>query len=203
MQSQQGRTSWFAVYSGYRAEFRAEEALREAGLDAWCPREKVFRRRQGRKHKVTLPLLPRYLFVGLQPTAHGPAGPEFPFDLVRLADGVDGIVGISGAPVEVPYGEFDPELTRLDRARSPSLCLAQLRQLEANGLFDRTGARREPMKGEAVEIVGGQFQSYPARFQAMKGTDRVRVLFQMFGRWSPLELKVEQVSWPEELAKAA
>lgn len=195
--------AWFALYSAYRAEFRAAEVIRDLAkewdkigrrLDVYCPREKVFRRHQGRKHKVTLPLFPRYVFVGLEPDTHG----DMPIAAMTGLAEIDGVVGVRGAPLQIPYELPDPETARARRGATPeaALSIRQLREMEEEGLFDHTARkRREPAKGESVEITGGKFQGWPATFEAMNGEDRARVLVNMFKRWTPLDLKTEEITW--------
>lgn len=55
--------SWFALYTKPRAEFKAEEQLKAEDIENYLPTYKTIRQWSDRKKKITVPLLPGYIFV--------------------------------------------------------------------------------------------------------------------------------------------
>ena len=55
--------NWFALYSKPRSEFKAEEQLNAEGIENYLPTYRTIRQWSDRKKKVTLPLLPGYIFI--------------------------------------------------------------------------------------------------------------------------------------------
>ncbi|MBU1099086.1 MAG: UpxY family transcription antiterminator [Bacteroidetes bacterium] len=57
------RKNWFALYTKPRAEFKAEEQLKAEDIENYLPTYKTIRQWSDRKKKITVPLLPGYIFV--------------------------------------------------------------------------------------------------------------------------------------------
>lgn len=55
--------NWFALYSKPRAEFKAEEQLNAEDIENYLPTYKTIRQWSDRKKKITVPLLPGYIFI--------------------------------------------------------------------------------------------------------------------------------------------
>ena len=188
------RKAWFAVFTAYRAEFKAEQALNDLGYSVYCPRERREVRHAGKTTEREAPLLPRYIFVGLEKTAVGPQGRCHPFAAIKALDEVEGFLGAAGGPIQVPFGRVDPEYDRTDRQKTPRLTIADIWAAEAAGEYDTTAPKATPLEpGEAVRIKGGKFDGFAASVVEIKPKDRVAVLFHMFGRSSPMELKLDQI----------
>lgn len=171
------RLRWYVVRSATRQEKRAEESLMEAGLPVYLPRFTRWRRHAGRKHRVHLPLLPGYLFVGVRNEAPGDQAHDL--QLILAAEWVHDLVRFSKdrMPVAAPFKD-----------------IRRFLEQEQAGEFDRTGKTREdPAKDDPVQITGGKFQGFPAKFVKRRPNERIELLVQMFGRWSTLTERPENV----------
>lgn len=163
--------SWYLVRSATRQEKRAENGLVEAGMAVYVPRFARWRRHAGRKERVERPLFDGYFFAGL-----GAGQSLYQLDNI---DGVHCVVRFSAVAEPRPL-----RFAVIDKILSAELA----------GEFDETGgAVKLPSEGEEVQIVGGQFKGFPARFVRLRSQERVEVLFQLFGRWSPLVLKACEI----------
>lgn len=136
--------AWFVVQCTHRTEFAIVDGLAENRIVAYCPAETRWRTSRLRRDRFKLALLPGYLFVGLERDRHG----DYPFPAVHAIDGVVGILGVSGAPVQIAYGAPDPEFERTNRQRDQSISIAELRAMEDAGTFDLT---RETALTEAAK----------------------------------------------------
>ena len=127
------RLDWYVVETLLHGSFLAEGELRQRGMDAYCPRETVWRTSGRRKAHHSRPLLGRYLFLGMDTERQS-------FHTVRLTPGVGRVIG-TDAPRCIPY--------RAVRA---------FRDAETLGNFDRTA---DPglvwRKGCEGRIVSGAF----------------------------------------------
>ncbi len=193
--------TWFIACTAYRCEFKAEEALRDLaktvpGVKPYCPREWRETSHAGRRRSRSYPLLGRYILVGLQKTAMGPHGPEFPFSEVKDLPEIEGFLGVHGARVNVPYGKPDPEYMRFDReaGHRPLLTVRAIREAERAGDFDGRAEPAAPLeKGASVRIKTGKFTDFSATILELLPKDRVKLLISIFGRSSPLDLDRDHV----------
>lgn len=146
--------SWFAVYC--TSEFKAEEGLREAGLEVYCPSLLRWHPVQ-RTVRVRLALFPGYLFVGLARDGHG----DLPVPAVKAVEGVEDILSAGGAPVSIPYDPIDPEFTRLLRGKRDEgepFSIFALRLQEQCHAFDFTRDRKRAAR--AVRRAQITFRSF-------------------------------------------
>ena len=58
--------SWFVLYIKSRNEIKVTEQLQQLGIEAYCPLVTQVRQWSDRKKKVTVPLIPSYVFVQLE-----------------------------------------------------------------------------------------------------------------------------------------
>lgn len=164
---------WYVARAATRQEKRAEESLIDAGFAVYLPRlVRYGRDKAGRRKRIVQPLIPGYLFVGLP----GDGAVHAALD----ADGVH-------------------DLARNVHDRSPAPVLFEdvrgLVERELEGEFDRTRRQKEPpTRGDAVTVDAGKFQGWPAQMVELIPKERVKLLMQMFGRWTEVELKREQVA---------
>jgi transcriptional antiterminator RfaH len=170
------RLTWYVLRSATRREKDAEKGLIEAGFVVYLPREVRVRRRAGRKFNINGPLLPGYLFVGLDEgqSLYHATNVDAVHDVVRSRRDFH--------PRSIPFGGGEG---------TPGDFLER----EQGGEFDRSSrAKREPpAKGDAITVDGGQFQGFPARFVELRPGDRVRLAVEMFGRWTEISLKRDAV----------
>lgn len=125
--------TWFVICVGFRAEYRVCQALTEARFERYCPSERKMITHGRKREPRDYPLFPGYVFVGLEAVAHGPNGPEFPFDAIKAMEDVGGFVAFGGRPRPVAYDAQEPSGVK-PRARS----LAEIRAMEESGAFDHT-----------------------------------------------------------------
>ncbi|PTN08003.1 UpxY family transcription antiterminator [Mangrovibacterium marinum] len=59
--------SWYAIYVKSRCEKKAWQKLTDKGIECYLPLHEKVRQWSDRKKKVTIPLLPGYLFVHIHP----------------------------------------------------------------------------------------------------------------------------------------
>lgn len=162
--------TWYVARTATRQERRAEEGLTQAAVPFYLPRLTRWWRVGGRKRKVTQSLFEGYFFVGL---ADG-----------RSMYGISDIAGVCGL---VRFGYETPRPVDFGP-------IALTVAAERNGLFDKTGVAVKVFSpGEAIVITGGKFAGYTAEFVHMAAQDRVSVLVDMFGRKTPLKLKLGQI----------
>lgn len=155
---------WYAVRVQGGKEFLAEEMVKGRGVAAVAPQRHVWRRASRydkRKVMVTLPLLPRYLFVGL--TSPGE------WSRVLSLPMVHGVIGVAGRPERVRR----EQLERLMRRAASGAFVAPERQRHM-----RSG--REFDVGQKVEIVTGPFEGAVVEVSALNGPT-ARVLLDLFG----------------------
>ena len=151
--------SWFAVYCAYRAEFKVEEALREMGFDAYCPTETKWHREHRIRRIVRWPLLPGYVFTGLEPDAHG----DLPFPAVMAIEGVVRIIGFGDKPMRLRY---DPPA---DDDETRPLTIGEIRAMEEAGGFDFTQDRIVAEK--ASKFARKSFSSFSELALALSETE--------------------------------
>ena len=149
---------WYAVYTRPRAEDTALDNLRRQGYRAYLPRYRAAVSHARRRHMVSRPLFPRYLFAGVDRAS-------MPWRPILSTIGVSGVVRAGDAPVPVPDG-----------------LLAALRAQEAAGLFDRIGARRPLNVGELVRVTVGAFREMVGQLIELRDQDRIVVLLELLGR---------------------
>lgn len=151
---------WYVLQTAPGREKRAESAIMELGLDVYFPRETKWVRANRQRSRAHYPLFPRYVFV------HAVNG----FHEIRRADAVERI--IRGA-----CGEARP---------IPTVWVERMRELEAGGRFDRTGkvTRELHAPGTVVKFTeeAHAFEGLMAVVMRSEPGDRVRLLFEIFGR---------------------
>ena len=183
-------TEWYAVRTRAKGEREALRQLERAGLVAYLPQYRIerFNRRQRVRRVTTLCLFPRYLFVQMQQL-------EDTAKVLACTPVLELLPGRPHPPQPVPTRD-----------------VLALRQAEANQLLDDTDAARrlrgetirtslaamkKRLSGKPVRVAAGPFTSFAGTVEAVESLDRLKVLLDLFGRPTPVELGVGQV---EELA---
>ena len=168
---------WYVVRTATRQEKRAVSALGELGFEVYCPmltrydRIGRLQRREERKH----PLFPGYLFARIGMGL---------FAAAEAADGVSSIVRYTTS-----QNERSP-------CRVPSRLVAELRDAEAAGAFDKTRSPEDEAglkAGDLVRIKAGGWWGHNAVIVRLDGPGRVKVLHTLFGRTSEATYKLGQV----------
>lgn len=158
---------WYAVHTGPREEFVADDNLRRQGYMTWLPHERIRRRRKiphidrFRIDWVNEPHFPRYLFVALRK-------PTESISQINETDGVSTVVYCGAEPLPIPHKVMD-EL--MGRANEDGLM----------GTVDTTARKRfEP--GQVVKFVDeSPFRDFIAAVDIDKGPN-VRVWIEMLGK---------------------
>ena len=135
--------NWFVLSS-----FDAPETvtlLRRAGYIAYCPHERITRRRGRKVQDITRPIYPGYLFIHCEPTQLGAAlivGQAY--DFIRYTDATG---------VRCP-------LRLADNVLAP-IVLAEM--FNALDFTDKTPPAYRPAKGERVKVSGSKWKGYIGR----------------------------------------
>jgi transcription antitermination factor NusG len=119
---------WYAVYTRPRAEKLVYSRLVEAGIEAYLPLQKTFRKWSDRKKLIEKPLLSSYIFVKTNSKN---------FNIVFKTNGVVKFVSFEGHPVSIPQKQID--VLRL--------------LIDSNAEIEVSSERYE--KGDKVEVVSG------------------------------------------------
>lgn len=160
--------SWYLVYTKPRQEEVALTNLERQGYDAYLPRVRQWRRRQGRRIQVVGPLFPRYLFIHLDTQTDNWAP-------IRSTLGVATLVRFGRAP-----------------ARVPDELVTFLRQSEGQqGLHE--WAEPEYLVGDRVRVAEGAFLGYQGILLARTSRERVVVLLDIVGRQIRTQVGVAQL----------
>jgi transcriptional antiterminator RfaH len=162
--------SWYAVHTQPHAEAKALDNLLRQGYRAYLPQGRVEIRHARRRQLVSRPLFPRYLFAGLDraTTLWRPILSTF---------GVSDIVRTGGEPAPVP-----------------AEIVAELRDREARGEFDRPNAGRSLRVGELVRVTAGAFEDVLGRLVELRDQERVVVLLELLGRSVKAQLRADAVA---------
>jgi len=155
---------WFALQCKARSEAIVERQLTAASIETFFPTYRLGRAWRAASI-VARPLFPGYLFAHIDLTHAEPR-------LWRRLPGLIGPVSFDGRPAPIP-----DEIIDLIRSRSAEVA-------SAGG-----PALLNVRPGDAVRILEGPFKDLDAIFDgALDGKARVRVLLDVLGRLSRVEL---------------
>ena len=147
---------WFAILTGPREEFNANQNLKRQGYYTWLPFHKIkkYRKRPNRNQYDPIWTLqayfPRYLFLAMR----GRAGESF--HDVNETDGVSCVVSCQGVPLEIPHEVMDELMVTAD----------------SQGLLgEKDMTRRERfIEGQTVEFIEeSPFAGFVATIRVDKG----------------------------------
>ncbi|WP_125153908.1 transcription termination/antitermination protein NusG [Clostridium rectalis] len=166
------RTRWYVVhtYSGYENKVKAnlEKTIENRNLHDWIcdvqvPMEEQVEVKDGKK-KVTLKkIFPGYVLVKMVMT-------DDSWYVVRNTRGVTGFVGPGSKPVPLT----DEEVMSM-------------------GIVDKP-IDMDIEIGESVKVVSGPLENFPAVIQEINvERQKIKVLVNMFGRETPVELDFNQI----------
>jgi transcriptional antiterminator NusG len=182
-------TGWVVLMVEPRMEAKAATALRDAGYVAWFPQtvEETKDDRRKIRRKVNRPLFPRYLFAG----AAAPAG--------WLSDG-DGYGDAGNAGLRAlsrlcgpAIGMGDCDHVSAIIGPVPAALLADLSSRQGDGEFVKDdGKAKQFGPGAAVRVTDGAWAAFQGIVER-HAKDRIRILLDIFGRPTPVEVGIEQV----------
>lgn len=165
----QPRDVWLLLRTKPKQERNAVGALRERGLEAYCPR--VLEPRLHKRAPVgPVPLFPSYVFAQCHvPTQFG------------LANYCTGVIEV------VRFGEF------LASVEDDFVALLQQREGE-RGFLAMAEMRRPLARGQRVRVLAGPFAGYEGLVEKyMPARDRVRLLLMLVSGGRSLELEARHV----------
>jgi transcription antitermination factor NusG len=164
--------AWLVVATAPRAEKEAAAEIAQAGFGVYLPLEK--RRGKPGRPNVSTPLIPRYVFAGVDLYKQD-------WGVLKHLDGVVDVMANNGIPSRVPTAGVE-----------------KLWKSEAYGGFDYTQASPSLFAiGETVRIGEGIFTGFNARISKfvakMRSTSavkRARVLLEFMGAMREVDLDV-------------
>lgn len=146
---------WYVFYTLTAAERRAQESIRDLGLQTFVPFEKRIQRVPRRKPRLyEAALFPGYGFVRFDINADRWGG-------IKHADGVVDLLSSMNIPQSVPDSAVEG-----------------LKLAESVGIFDRT---KPPSVGMPVEVTDGPFATFIGKVSKARSGDRMKVLLKMLG----------------------
>jgi transcriptional antiterminator RfaH len=155
---------WCLVHTKPRQEVCALQNLNQQGYDCYLPLLSSEKLLKGQVFKTTEPLFPRYLFIRLDTSNSAKS-----WTPIRSTPGVSKLVSFGNQPARVA-----DELVELIRARESS------GDIEEKRLFK---------PGETIRVLDGPFAGVEGIFQALDGTQRVMILFELMSK--PVKLAME------------
>lgn len=169
--------SWYAVHTIAGHENKVKDVLtRRAQVqhlwnvdidDVLIPTEQESAMRAGKRTVVKKKVFPGYILVKMVLTDEA-------FKLVKSTSGVTGFVQSGNRPVPLE----DYEVQRI------------LRNLESS----ETTPKVSWEKGETIRVVDGPFVDYSGKIEEVNAErERLKVLINIFGRDTPVELEFNQV----------
>lgn len=171
---------WYAVHTFTGQENKVKTLIERmaaaTGIDTefsdiFVPTEEEVTSVGGRKRTIKRKLFPGYIFVCMELTA----------DSQRLVQGTAGVTGFMGAG-------GDPAPLSVDEVRN-------LLHIRAKPEEVTTAAWSE---GEVVRIISGPFAEFSGRIEDVNlARETVRVMINIFGRDTPVELKFTEVEREE------
>jgi transcriptional antiterminator NusG len=178
--------SWYVVHtqSGYEKKVKSNLESRIGSMnmedsifEVVIPMEDVIEFKQGKKVVVQKKVYPGYLYVRCFLDDRS-------WDVIRNTPGVTGFVGTGGKPVplsrkDVEAALAEPEEDDLDGTQAPK----------------RQRPKLEYEVGESVRVREGPFADFSGQIAEINEDQlKVKVLVNIFGRETPVELEFSQVA---------
>lgn len=169
--------SWYAVHTIAGHENKVKDVLtRRAQVEGlWdfdihqilIPTERELQTRNGKRYEMDRKVFPGYILVQMSLT-------DDTFKLVKSTSGVTGFVQSGNKPVPLADYEVSRIMTNLEKSQEAP-------KVSWN-------------KGEAIRVVEGPFSDFTGKIEEVN-TDRekLKVLINIFGRDTPVELDFNQV----------
>lgn len=172
---------WFVVhtYAGYENKVKVDLETRVASMnmedkiyDVVIPMEDVVEVKNGKKQTVQRKVFPGYLLVRLEMD-------DDSWYVVRNTPGVTGFVGSGAKPIPLSEKEVDKILGRA-KPGEPA---------------EKAKPRAEWQNGDPVRVTTGPFANFQGVINEVDGErSKVKVLVNIFGRETPVELAFDQIS---------
>ena len=175
---------WYVIhtYSGYENKVKADlehrietYGLEDKVVDIQIPTEEVTEIKDGGKRETKeSKVFPSYVLVRMEVD-------DNTWAVVRNTPGVTGFVGLDGKPTPLRRSEFD-KIMRRSGGRGSS-----------NAVPKRTSTNLEV--GQSVRVLSGPLADFDGQIsEVMAEAGKVKVMLMIFGRETPVELTLDQVS---------
>lgn len=146
---------WYAVYTSSRAEKRVKERLEQVGIECYLPLRTEFRMWSSRKKKVSVPLIPGYIFVHV--------GAEQFVEVLNIA-GVVSFLKEKGKAVPIPDKQ-----------------IGQLRFVEGNAEEPMEISFEKIPAGSLIKVVRGKFAGFEGEVIEMSGKYKIVIRLEHLG----------------------
>lgn len=177
---------WYVVhtYSGYEnkvkndLEHRIETyGLENVVVDIKIPTEEVTEIKDGGKRETKeSKVFPGYVLIRMEMDDNS-------WSVVRNTPGVTGFVGVDGKPAPLSREEFN----KIMRRTNPRGAAA------SSSAPHRTATNLEP--GMSVRVLNGPLADFDGQISEVNAeSGKVKVMLMIFGRETPVELTLDQVS---------
>lgn len=175
---------WYVIhtYSGYENKVKADlehriatYGLEDQIVDIKIPTEELTELKEGGKRETKeSKVFPSYVLVRMEIDDNS-------WSVVRNTPGVTGFVGLDGKPTPLRRSEFDKIMRRTGAQRGT----AQVSRRTATDLE----------VGQSVKVLSGPLADFDGQIsEVMADAGKVKVMLMIFGRETPVELTLDQVT---------
>lgn len=175
---------WFVLRTNIKCEEKATRNLRKvsklrnAGFEVYYPRKRVERKnkRTHTKHTIEMPLLMRYIFIGM------PVRGDQHFGFARACEGVEDFLRNNQRPLRIPFELI--EKFYID---------------EVNMKFDETEQARKFMQekfapGTTHMVSEGPFEGMIAEVRKLSSSGDVTAMVKLFGGLATIHVKTDKLA---------
>ena len=175
---------WYVIhtYSGYENKVKADlehrietYGLEDKVVDIQIPTEEVTEIKEGGKRETKeSKVFPSYVLVRMEVD-------DNTWAVVRNTPGVTGFVGLDGKPTPLRRDEFD-KIMRRSGGRGATAAVPK-----------RTSTNLEV--GQTVRVLSGPLADFDGQIsEVMAESGKVKVMLTIFGRETPVELTLDQIT---------
>lgn len=166
---------WFIVITAPRGEARVRDGLMEAGCSVWLPTLHREMSARGRTTAYDTPMYPGYLFAADLPFGQRPVIVKgIPIPDIREMPGVIGVISTAQGFLSMPRAAFE-RMVAIQNAPEPP----------------KPAFPYAP--GERVMVIDGPFDGFMASVVEALGREHAKVLVDIFGRATAVQLEVGQI----------
>jgi transcriptional antiterminator NusG len=169
--------AWYAVHTIAGHENKVKDVLtRRAQVEGFwdvdmyqilIPTEREMQTRNGKRYEMDRKVFPGYILVQMQMT-------DDTYKLVKSTSGVTGFVQSGNKPV--PLEEYE------------------VRRIMTNLEASKEAPKVNWNKGDAIRVVEGPFSDFTGKIEEVSpDKEKLKVLINIFGRDTPVELDFSQV----------
>lgn len=170
---------WFVIRTNIKCEDKATSNLRKAGFEVYYPRKRIERKnkRTHTKHTVELPLLMRYIFIGMPPQQD-----HQHFGFARNCEGVEDFLRNNQKPLRIPFHLVEEfYLSEIDMK------------------FDETELAKKHMKakfapGTMHTVTEGPFEGMMAEVRDLADNGNVTAMIRLFGGLTTIHTKTDKLA---------